>query len=306
MDEEVLYEFGLFLAYGGLGASSFVGAKAGLPYFPPLLFGALRLDLGAALMVGYVYARRAYWIPRTRTDVIATLITGIFTVGLAIPLLYLGQQHVTSGVGSVVYSLTPILTGMAAIGLLSSVNLDRTDAIGFALGLIGVAVVAGVDPGQLITSDVRGVTLIFGSAFVFALGNVVVQRLRPSLPSVTLTSWGLVLAALTSHAMSLATGESPTAIQWTSQAWAALVVTGVFASALYYGIHFELVGRIGSTRTNLVYYLMPLSATFAGWLLLDERITLATGMGFVLIFVGFVSLEYQSLFAVMGGESKPE
>jgi drug/metabolite transporter (DMT)-like permease len=306
MDEEGLYDVGLFLAYGGLGASSFVGAKAGLPYFPPLLFGALRLDVGAALMVGYVFATRSYWIPRTRTDVIATLLTGIFTVGLAIPLLYLGQQHVTSGVGSVVYSLTPILTGVAAIGLLSGVHLDLPDAIGFALGLVGVAVVAGVDPGQLITSDVRGVALIFGSAFVFALGNVVVQRLRPSLPSVTLTSWGLVLAALTSHAMSLATGESPTAIQWTNQAWAALVVTGVFASALYYGVHFELVGRIGSTKTNLVYFLMPLSATIAGWVFLDEQITRATGTGFVLIFAGFVSLEYQSLFAVLRGESKPE
>ena len=84
-------------------------------------------------MVGYVYARRSDWIPRTRTDVVSMLLTGIFTVGLAIPLLYLGQQHVTSGVGSVVYSLTPILTGVAAIALLSSVHLDLTDAFGFAL-----------------------------------------------------------------------------------------------------------------------------------------------------------------------------
>ena len=44
MDEGVLYDVGHFLAYGGLGASSFLGAQAGLPYFPPLLFGALRLD----------------------------------------------------------------------------------------------------------------------------------------------------------------------------------------------------------------------------------------------------------------------
>ena len=141
---------------------------------------------------------------------------------------------------------------------------------------------------------------------MFAIGNVVVQRLRPSLPSVTLTSWGLVLAALTSHAMSLATGESLAGIQWTTQAWAALVVTGVFASALYYGIHFELVGRIGSTRTNLVYYLMPVSATVAGWALLDEQITLTTGIGFGLIVVGFVSLEYRSLLAMLGGTSTPE
>ncbi|MDZ7850283.1 MAG: DMT family transporter [Halodesulfurarchaeum sp.] len=303
MDEEALIDIGLFLAYAVLGASSFVGAKAGLPYFPPLLFGALRLDLGAALLVGYVYATQSYWTPRTRTDVVSTLITGVFTVGLAIPLLYLGQQYVTSGVGSVVYSFTPILTGVAAIGLLPGVKFGFTDAIGFVFGLVGVAVVAGVDPGKLVTSDVRGVALIFGSAFVFALGNVVVQRIRPSLPSLTLTAWGLVLAALTSHAMSLATGESLTAIQWTTQAWLALMVTGVFASALYYAIHFELVSHIGSTRTNLVYYLMPISATIAGWLLLAEQITLPTITGFGLIFVGFVSLEYQSLRAAVRRES---
>jgi drug/metabolite transporter (DMT)-like permease len=99
--------------------------------------------------------------------------------------------------------------------------------------------------------------------------------------------------------MSLATGESPAAIQLTTQAWVALVVTGIFASALYYGVHFELVGRIGSTRTNLVYYVMPISATLAGWLLLDEQMTLSTVTGFGLIFVGFVAVEHQSLLAAV-------
>jgi drug/metabolite transporter (DMT)-like permease len=306
MDDETLSDIGLFLAYGVLGASSFVGAKAGLPYFPPLLFGALRLDLGAVLLLGYAYATQSYWTPRTRTDVVCTLITGVFTVGIAIPLLYLGQQYVTSGVGSVVYSFTPVLTAVAAIGLLPAVNLDITDAIGFVIGLLGVAIVAGVDPERLLTSDVRGVALIFGSAFAFALGSVVTQRIQPSLPSVTLTSWGLVLAALTSHAMSLATGESPAAVQWTTQAWVALVVTGTFASALYYGVHFELVSRIGSTRTNLVYYVMPISATLAGWLLLDEQITLSMVTGFGLIFVGFVAVEHQSLLAVVRPGSTPD
>jgi len=286
---------GLFLAYGLLGASSFVGAKAGLPFFPPLLFGALRLDLGAVLLLGYVVATRSYNAPRTRTDVVCTLVTGAFTVGLAIPFLYLGQQYVTSGVGSVVYSLTPILTAGAAIGLLPAISLDARDVAGLALGLLGVAVVANVDPGHLLTSDVRGVALVFASALTFAVGNVVVQRIGPDLPSVTMTSWGLAIAAVVSHLLSAATGESLAAIEWTGQAIAALVVTAIFASALYYGVHFELVGRIGSTRTNLVYYVMPISATVSGWLLLGEAITLSTVGGFVLIFVGFVLVEYRSL-----------
>jgi drug/metabolite transporter (DMT)-like permease len=292
---------GLFLAYRLLGASSFVGAKAGLPFFPPLLFGALRLDLGAILLLSYVVATRSYRAPRTRTDVVCTLITGAFTVGLAIPLLYLGQQYVTSGVGSVVYSLTPILTAGAAIGLLPAISLDARDVAGLALGLLGVAVVANVDPGNLLSSDVRGVGLVFASALAFAVGNVVVQRIGPDLPSVTMTSWGLAIAAVVSHLLSVATGESPAAIEWTDQAIVALVVTAVFASALYYGVHFELVGRIGSTRTNLVYYVMPISATVSGWLLLDEAITLSTVGGFALVFVGFVLVEYRSLVGELGG-----
>lgn len=292
---ETVWNVALFLAYAVLGASSFVGAKAGLPFFPPLLFGALRLDLGAVLLVGYVYASRSYWRPRSRTDLVATLLTGVVTIGLAIPLLYLGQQYVSSGVGSIVYSFTPILTAAAAILLLPGMGFTVRDAVGFGLGLLGVVVVAGVEPGNILTTDLRGVALIFGSAGVFAFGNVLVQRLRPSLPSVTLTAWGLVLAAVTSHGLSAIVGESVGAIRWTPQAWLALVVTGVFASAMYYGVHFELVGRIGSTRTNLVYYVMPISATVAGWLVLDERITLATVAGFGLIAMGFGFVEYRSL-----------
>jgi len=55
------------LFFGG----TFVAAKAGLAYFPPLLFVALRFDIAAVVMLAYVglTSSRSELLPRTRGDV---------------------------------------------------------------------------------------------------------------------------------------------------------------------------------------------------------------------------------------------
>ena len=65
----------LFVAYGILGAGPFVGAVAGLPYFPPVLFAAFRIDVGAVLLLSLVVVRGGYWYPKTRKDVVGVFVT---------------------------------------------------------------------------------------------------------------------------------------------------------------------------------------------------------------------------------------
>ncbi len=100
---------------------TFVGAKAGLSYFPPLLFVALRFDIAAVVLLGYVVVTRSRdeLLPRTRGDVLAILSTGLFALGLANALLFVGQQSATSAVAAIVFSLNPILTPVFAAILLS-------------------------------------------------------------------------------------------------------------------------------------------------------------------------------------------
>lgn len=109
MDRRAAIFFALSsLFFGG----TFVAAKAGLEYFPPLLFVALRFDVAAVLLGGYVLltSSREELLPSTRGDFIGILATGGLVIGLANALLFVGQQYATSAVGAIVFSLNPILT----------------------------------------------------------------------------------------------------------------------------------------------------------------------------------------------------
>jgi hypothetical protein len=57
-------------------------------------------------------------------------------------------------------------------------------------------------------------------------------------------------------------------------------------TALAFVAFFELIKEIGSTRSTLITYLNPAVAVILGVVLLGERFTLGTAIGFILILAG--------------------
>ena len=190
-----------FLATSVFFGGTFVAAKAGLSYFPPLLFVALRFDVAALALLTYVALTRsrADLLPRTRGDVAGILATGVLTVGLTNALLFVGQGYVTSGVASIIVSLNPVLTPVFAAMLVADERLSRRGAAGMALGLVGVGLVVSPDPANLLAGGVVGKLLLLGSATVGALGSVLIRRADSDLSSTVRTAWGLAPAAALCH-----------------------------------------------------------------------------------------------------------
>jgi drug/metabolite transporter (DMT)-like permease len=280
------------LFFGG----TFVAAKAGLEYFPPLLFVALRFDIAALIMVAYAAVRfsREALTPTTAGDVIGILATGGLVIGLANSLLFVGQQYATSAVGAIVFSLNPILTPVFAAVLLSSERLSARGAVGMGLGLVGVALVVSPDPAMLVGGDALGRAILFAGAASAALGAVLIRRVDATLSSSVRIAWGLPLAAALSHALSLAAGESAASITWSAGAIAALAYVSVFAGVLAYLAYFALLDETGAIEANLVFYVVPVVSTLGGWAILGEQIAPLAVVGFLTIFAGF---------AVLGSES---
>lgn len=285
----------LFLLYGVLGAAPFVGAVAGLPFFPPVLFAAFRIDIGAILLLSMVVIRGGYWFPRTRRDILGVLVTGVLTLGGNIALVFIGQQYITSATGAVIYSLAPVITAAVAFVLLPTERLDIWGAGGIALGFVGASIVANPDLSNLLTQTTRGIVFVLLSTTSFAVGNVITKRVNAPIPSLTLSAWGLVVAAGFVHCVSFLNGETPAHIEWSLQGVLALLGVGIIATGVLYRVHFALLDTIGATKTNLAYYLHPVSTAIAGHLLLNERITAYTVIGLAVIFVGFLLIEWQTI-----------
>ena len=284
-----------FAAAGILFGGTFVAAKAGLDYFPPLLFVALRFDVAAVALLGYaaVTTPRADFLPRTRRDAAGILATGVLAIGLTNAMLFVGQEYTTSAAAAIVFSLNPILTPVFAALLLTDEHLSTRGVLGMALGFVGVALVVNPDPSTLLDGGV-GKLVLFGGAVSGALGSVLIRRAGGGLSSTVRTAWGLPFAALCCHLLSLAVGESPAAVEWTPAAVLALAYVGLLAGAVAYIAYFGLLDAAGAIRANLVFYAVPVVAAVGGWVVLGETISALAVTGFVTIFTGF---------AVLGSES---
>ncbi|MFB6161148.1 MAG: DMT family transporter [Haloferacaceae archaeon] len=278
----------LFLVLAFVWGSAFTAIKAGLAYFPPVLFAAVRYDVAGVLMLAYALVATDRWRPRTRGEWWLVGVGALLMIGGYHALLFVGEQHTTSAAAAVVVGLSPVATTAFARVLLPDERLSAVGGLGMLVGFAGVVVVARPDPANLFGGDALGEWLVFGAALSFALGSVLARRSDADLPIETMEAWSMLGGALAMHAASVAVGERVADVRLVPEALAALAYLAVVASALGFLVYFDLLDRLGPVEINLVSYAAPVAAAVTGFLLLGEVPSAWTGVGFLAVFGGFV------------------
>lgn len=298
MDRDARYRnLVLFVALAAMWGSSFVGIKAGLPYFPAVLFAAFRYDIAAVLLFAYVIATTDRVRPRGIAEWIDVAVSGALIIGAFQALLFLGEQFTTSAVAAILVSTSPVLvTGFSRL-LLPDERLSLLGLFGLAVGFVGVIVVTRPNPSTLLAGDFLGEFLIVASAACFAFGSVLTQVVEGdvSLAVESREAWAMGIGAVLMHVASAGLGESFAAIQWTTSGLTALVYLAVIPSVVGYLVYFDLLDRLGPIDVNLVSYVNPVFAALIGWVVLGERLSFITIAGFVVVFAGFALMKHEEL-----------
>lgn len=205
-------------------------------------------------------------------------------LGAALPfwLVAWGETHIDSGIAAIAQSTIPLFTAFLSWRFLPNERLRPAQAAGIAVGLAGVAVLAGFDPG----GDwwvVAGTLAVVLSSVAYSSGNVIGKRYVHDVP-------GPVLAT---GAMIASTGYLliPAVLRWpdeapTTGAIGSLIALAVIGTAMAQLVFYRTLRLYGSNRVSLVTYLMPGFALAYGALLLDEAITAAALGGLALILAG--------------------
>jgi len=285
----------LFLLLSAVWGAAFVAIKAGLAYFPPVLFAAFRFDVAGLVMLGYALATTARWRPQGSTEWRAVAISGLFIIAGYHALVFVGEQSTTSAAAAVIVGLNPVLTTAFARGLLPGDRLGAVGVLGVLLGLAGVVVMAGPGAVAVLAGGSVGELLVLGAVASFALGSVLTRRSADELPVVTMQAWSMLVGALLLHVASPAVGESVAAVTWSAGAFAALGYLAIAASAVGFLLYFALLDRLGPVEINLVSYVVPVFAALVGWLLLGEGVDAGMAVGFLLIVASFAVIKRRAL-----------
>ncbi len=253
------------------------------------------MDVGAIVLLAYVLLKVDYWRPRTREDVIRIVVSGLLLLFAGTGLIYLGLQSTTSGVGAIILSLSPVITVALAAVLLPSERLSRVGRVGVLVAFVGVGFVVQPNPNDFLSGNLKGEEFLLLGATAVGFGNVLLRRSNATISPVALTAWALVIAAPAMHLLSFGIGERPSMIDPTVVALFSVLYLGIFEMAIAISLYFLLIGDIGASRTSFVQYTIPIITLITGWLVLGEQLTGEALVGFLIIFVGFLLLNYDDV-----------
>ncbi len=261
---------------------TFVQVKDAVELYPLFAFLAIRFAI-ASCTLAVPGARRLRSLGRR--GVRAGIGAGaMIAAGYALQTAGLERSSVSST--GFITGTSVVLTPLFALALFR-MRVARPVWIGVALATVGLAMLAGIHGGSF-----GGNALVLAGAAMYALQIVVMERYAPRYDAIAFTLVEMLAAFAGLFAIAVARGELTMPHGWT--VWGALLVTGVFASALAFLVQTWAQRRASATQTALVFSLEPVWAAFFGLTLAGDRLGALGWSGCAVIMAGIVVAEPSS------------
>ena len=207
-------------------------------------------------------------------------------------LIVWGQQHIASGVASILNATTPLFTMLVAHWFTTDEKINPRRLLGVLTGMGGVGLMMGLDSMESSGFHLLGQSAILLAAFSYGLAGVYGKRFAqleiPPLATATgqLCASSMILIPLTF---------------WIDQPWTfampsiegmgSLLGIALLSTALAYVIYFRLLKTAGATNLLLVTLLIPVSAIILGVFLLDESLEPQHLSGMAVISLGLLIMD---------------
>jgi drug/metabolite transporter (DMT)-like permease len=255
---------------------TFVQVKDAVAIYPILPFLALRFGIASAVLAPAVPRVRGLG----RGGVAAAALAGAL-LGAGYVLQTLGLERTSVSSAGFVTGMYVVLTPLIAL-VLFRLRVGAAAWGGVALATAGLAMLAGIHGGSA-TGDL----LVLAAAAIYSLQIVLMERYAPLYDpfAFTLVEMSVAFAGLTLAAIPTA------AVPRGLTVWGALLVTGVFASALGFLVQTWAQQRTSATRTALVFTLEPVWAALFGYTLAGDRLGALGWGGCAAIMAGIVLAE---------------
>ena len=258
---------------------TFVQVKDAVDVYPLFAFLAVRYAIATGVLA-LVGGRRVLTLGRS----------GFAAGGVIGVLLGVGIGLQTAGLERTTVSSTGFITGLyVVLTPLFGLLLFRTRVglevwAGVVLAVVGLAMLSGVPVGSS-----GGNLLVLASTAAQALQILMVERYASRYDAIALVLVEMGACFVGFLAIALALGQLEVPRGWT--VWGALIVTGLFASALAYLIQVWAQRRLSAARIAIVFSLETVFAGVFGYWLADDRLGWLGWGGCAAILAGIVFAE---------------
>jgi drug/metabolite transporter (DMT)-like permease len=274
--------------------ATFVMVRDAVATYPVFSFLSWRFAIATAAFAAVFPGtfRRLTW----RTVAVGIVAGVLLTAGYAFQTFGLAPGMTTPGRAAFITGMFVVITPF-----MQAVVLRRTPRwpawVGVVAAVVGLWLLSG---GGVRGAWNLGDTLVLLCAVVYSAHIIVLGSLGRGHDTLPLTFVQLATVTIICGALGFATGREsvPSGVGL----WTALVVTGVFASAIAFAVQTHAQKHLSPTRTALILICEPAFGGLFAWVLVGERLGVAGVAGAVLILAGMAASDVLGSIVTKRGE----
>ncbi|WP_111978369.1 DMT family transporter [Algibacillus agarilyticus] len=266
---------------------------------------AVFLRMAIALVIGWIVVK--LWSIKMPWDRAARKLYFFSAIGIVGGMLlsYLAAAYISSGLMSLIFGLSPILSGLLAQKILAEPKFSMAQKIALALAVTGLGIVS-FDNFNLYQNGWIGIVLVLIAVSLFSLSGVLVKSVQIQINPIASTLGTLSFATpVFGIVWLLSDGQIPT-FQIETRGFWAVIYLGVLGSFFAFIAYYYILQKLKASTVALVTLITPAFALYWGSLLNNEAISHSLINGAACIIIGLGIYLFGDKIYMMSLAKKPD
>jgi drug/metabolite transporter (DMT)-like permease len=252
----------LFLTSAFIWGSTWLAIKFQLGVVDPLISIFYRFLLAASILFFYLLISRAS-LRYSFKQHLQMALQGFLLFGINYWLVYLAEQHLTSGLVAIVFSTIVFLNIFFGVVFLNS-KIRSLVVTGAVIGFIGISFVFKNEIVVFNLSSQNSIALLiaFIGAISASLGNITsAYNQKKNIPVLQTNGYGMLYGALFMLILAIIMNK-PIYFDISLSYIISLLYLGIFGSVIAFTCYLTLLGNIGADKAGYTTLVIPIIAIF--------------------------------------------
>ncbi|WP_082930650.1 DMT family transporter [Shewanella woodyi] len=218
---------------------------------------------------------------------------GVSSIGIVGGMLlsYFAAKYLASGTMSLIFGLSPLLSGLLAQKILNEPKFGPMRSISLVVAFIGLGIVCS-SKISLTSDSWIGLALVLAAVSLFSLSGVLIKTVKINIHPIASTVGALMISTpMFALAWILFDGTLPID-SWSERSLYAILYLGVFGSLIGFIAYFYILQNLSASTVALVTLITPVFAMMLGARLNGEIITSALILGAICVLLGLTLYQF--------------
>ncbi len=290
-----LFDYALLILLGAMFGSSFLLMKVAVSTVPT--FHVVFFRLLFAFFVLYVFVRiKKHKFPsiQNREFWKVCVVLGFTANIIPFSLITWAEKEIDSGLASIYMATIPVFSLLLAHTLTSDEKLTIQKVVGVCVAFAGVVILLWGEAREISQNLLAQMACLL-SAIFYAYSRILAKTIGNENPIII--SSGVLLCAIIFMVPLIFLSGNPTTINPSSESIFAIILLGIFPTALAFVILYRLIHDVGAVFMTSVNYLVPVFAIIWGYFILSESINERAILALVFIFSGVLFMS-KTIFTI--------